>query len=197
MSTRRLRLRRRDQRGAVLVEAALVTPFVMLLFFSIIWGALVFRAYLTVDHAAKVGARQASIADSATDADYQVLQTVKQQVTALNVKAIQSIVIYKASGFNQAPPAACTANGAVTSAANSCNVYGPDDFTTPDSTFLADGYGKAAGFPSSVRASSIQATDGNYIGVYLRVSTNAGTMGIPTPGTVSRFQVLHMENSQY
>src|SRR3954453_23719727 len=56
----RSRRRGRGQRGAVAVEAALVTPVLIILVFGIIEFALIMRDYVAVSSAVRVGARIAS-----------------------------------------------------------------------------------------------------------------------------------------
>jgi hypothetical protein len=60
VSCARWRVRRRDQGGAVAVEAALITPILCLLVFGIIEFAFVLRDYTVVSSDVRVGARIAS-----------------------------------------------------------------------------------------------------------------------------------------
>jgi Flp pilus assembly protein TadG len=56
--------RERDQRGAVAVEAALITPFLCLLLFGIIEMSLLMRDAVSVNSSVRVGARIASVSAS-------------------------------------------------------------------------------------------------------------------------------------
>lgn len=53
------RSNRSDERGQSLVEFALIAPVFFLLFFAILEGALMFQAWVSVQHAAGLGARYA------------------------------------------------------------------------------------------------------------------------------------------
>jgi hypothetical protein len=57
--------RQRDQRGAVAVEAALLTPFLCLLLFGIIEMSLLMRDAVSVNSSVRVGARIASVSAGA------------------------------------------------------------------------------------------------------------------------------------
>ena len=112
----RARARRRGQRGAVAVEAALVTPVVVLLLLGIIEFSLVMRDYVAVTSASRSGARMAS---SSAGAGAQVCDTaetgtqcsntsapelaklaanaIQTQGSALNKDSINYILVYKAN----------------------------------------------------------------------------------------------------
>jgi Flp pilus assembly protein TadG len=62
--TRNMRGRRREQRGQALVELALVLPIMLLLLLGIVQFGTVFRDYIALTDATRVGARQASVARS-------------------------------------------------------------------------------------------------------------------------------------
>jgi len=64
----RLIKHRRDDRGAAAVEFALVLPVLVLLLFGIIEFGLVFDAQLTITHAAREGARVASVGGNVASA---------------------------------------------------------------------------------------------------------------------------------
>lgn len=115
-----------------MVESAIVIlPFFVLLF-GILEGSLLLSDALTSSHISKAGVRTASALGADQQTDYQVLKTVAREGRALNRGDIQLIVIYKATSFGAAPPAACRAG---TPVQNVCNVYvasdldrGPGDF---------------------------------------------------------------------
>jgi len=87
---------RRGDRGAVAVEAALVTPIFVLLLFGIIEFGMFFKDYLAVSSASRAGVRIASaeprIATYADDAAAAVLQ----EGSALNPNRIEEIWVYDA-----------------------------------------------------------------------------------------------------
>ncbi len=181
---------RKRERGAVLVESALVVPLVMLLIFAVIWGGFVFRTYLTVDHAASTGARSATIAGNEPDADYQILQKIRPDLTALGKSSLQRIIVYPATKFEQPPSAACLASG------TGCNTYDSTDFNRPSSAFSVGGaYTKDDKFSSSTR--SVTAGTTSFVGIYIEAKPLAGGMGLPAPETLAQFKVLKIEPQTY
>lgn len=94
--------RRRGQRGAVAVEAALITPVLIFLVFGMIDFGMLFKDYLAVTSATRAGARIASAeprqAAFAQDAADQVLL----EGSALNASDITAVWVYKA-GTNGYP----------------------------------------------------------------------------------------------
>jgi len=101
------RRRRTGERGASLVEAALVTPVFFLLIFSLIEFGLLFRDSLTTTNAAHQGARSISVAGQAPEADYGVLQAVERGLGAINPKDLDFVVVFRADGPDDVVPAAC------------------------------------------------------------------------------------------
>lgn len=127
--------RGRGERGATLVESALITPVLMLFVFGIFEFGFAFRDYLAVANSTRDGARAASVAGSDADADYRTLRAIQRASSALPEGALNYIVIYKASGPDAEPDASCLG----TSQTGMCNVYYPSDFSRP-----ADEFGCAA-----------------------------------------------------
>jgi hypothetical protein len=141
-------LRRRDQWGAVLPEAAIVLPIVALFVFGILEYGLFFRDSLTASNISRDGARAGAAASADYDADYYIIQQVLNDAKALNggVAAIDYIVIYNPSGpASPDPSPACAAgdntqwvsdgrNGSADTI-GACNVYLPADINMPKSSF--------------------------------------------------------------
>ncbi len=120
--------RMRGDRGAALVEGAFVAaPFFMLIFGVFEFG-LMFKSYLTVSNMTANGARTATAAGDALDADYQILTAVDRGGAALNRLRLNRIVIFHADGPGDSVPAACLSGTTGSSAAGQeCNVYFPND----------------------------------------------------------------------
>jgi Flp pilus assembly protein TadG len=110
------RVRRREQRGAVAVEAALVTPFLVLLVLGIIEFSMVMRDYVAVTSASRSGARIASanggagpqVCDagetgtecantSAPELAKLAANAIQTQGSALNKDQINYLLVYKAN----------------------------------------------------------------------------------------------------
>ncbi|MEM7275877.1 MAG: TadE family protein [Actinomycetota bacterium] len=115
---------RRSERGAALVEAALVTPVFLLVVFSILEMGLLFRDSLTTDNASREGARAASTRGAQLDADYFVLRTVEHGMEAMGLERLQYVVVFRATSPDDTLPAGCE----VSSQAGLCNRYTAADF---------------------------------------------------------------------
>ncbi len=118
-------------RGAVLVESAIITPVLILFLFGIFEFGLAFRDYLTVANSARDGARTASVAGAELDADYRTLSAISRAAAVLPDDAIQEIIIYKASGPDADPAANCQSAG-------ECNIYQASDLQRPAEEFGCD-----------------------------------------------------------
>lgn len=114
------RRRGRGERGATLVESALITPVLLLFVFGIFEFGFAFRDYLTVANSTRDGVREASVAGNNGDADYRMLRAIQRASAALPDDGLDLIVVYKASGPNSPVPAGCAAG---TPQAGVCNVY--------------------------------------------------------------------------
>ena len=120
--------------GSVLAEAALLSPVLIYILFGVIEMGVYFRSYLTIGATATDGARIASIAGNASDADWQILQVIKARSTTVAQSTIVKVVIFHttkpANGVSVVAPATCTA-GVVrvssSAAPNECNAYTPND----------------------------------------------------------------------
>jgi len=88
--------RRRREGGAVAVEAALVTPLLLLLIFGIIEFGMFFKDYLAVSSASRAGVRIASAEPRmATFAD-DAANAVLREGAALNPELIEEVWVYDA-----------------------------------------------------------------------------------------------------
>jgi hypothetical protein len=123
----RLRERAREQRGIAVVEAAFVTPIFFMLIFGVVEGGMYMQDKLAVSSAVRAGARSASAWGAVAQADLYTVYQLALESTALNAGQLDYIVIYKATGFGEAPtddgggPAGgCRSGVPVTGV---CNVY--------------------------------------------------------------------------
>jgi Flp pilus assembly protein TadG len=117
----------RGETGAILAEAAFVTPMFVILLFGILEFGAAFRDYLTLNDATSSGAREASISANSGDADYQVIQAIKKSMSAVPTENILRIVIFHPAGPSSAPTTSCAAGtpsaGTGTTYADACNTY--------------------------------------------------------------------------
>ncbi len=135
-----MRISRDRERGATLVEAAIVTLPFMLVVFAILEFGLAFRTDLTISNASQRASRAASVGGRAPIADFQIVEAVKDGLGDGGMSSIERIIVYKAAGPDDPVPAGCLAIGSPIGSngiPGLCNVYGPDAFAAP--LLLADG----------------------------------------------------------
>ena len=169
--------RRARERGAVLVEAALITPIVFALVFGAMELGYAFYGQLTVEHMSIAGARAAS--GNANDylADYNTLQAVNDAAIGMQSSAIIRVVIYRATGPADRVPTACkTVSVTDTPTTRGCNSYTGADLALdsaqfgcvgpPGPTSKIDRY-----WCPTTRKAALLSTSGNgppdYVGVYV------------------------------
>lgn len=181
MSTRRTcdnRTRSRiRERGAILVEAAIIAPIAIALVFGAMELGYAYYGKLTVEHMSIAGARAAS--GSANDylSDYAMLQAIKDAKGGVGASSITKIVIYRATGPNDRVPTACkTASVTNTSVTRGCNFYTGADLSLASTQFGCVGppgptTKKDNFWCPTARKSALLSTNGNgppdYVGVYV------------------------------
>jgi len=190
----RLRARRlRGDRGAIIAEAALLTPFFVTLMFGMLEFGGAFRDYLTSSNAATAGARTAAIEGNTDDADYWILKAVYNASTAMPTGQILEIQIFKSAYNSSGPPSSCTA-------ATHCNDYTGSTLTT---------YLKSTTEPLAFSNTCTSASpDGNwcpntrnvdiestpdYIGIYLKVTHPWITGLFGSSITLTQTSVIQLE----
>jgi hypothetical protein len=171
---------RRDQRGAAVVEAALVLPAIVALLFGMLEMGLYFKDTLTVSEATKDGAHVGAEYAQDPGADYYILQQIQHM--SLN-GIVQEVIVYDAANVNPANqaaqnvPAGCVSSATGVSvsytdssgvlhnagAIGSCNVYiaANGDFNHPLSDFTSGNFANSQHWPGSIRLQNT--TDTRYL----------------------------------
>lgn len=97
--------RRRDkEKGATLVEAAIILPILIFVIVTIMELGVAFYNYLTTDFAAKEGARVAALAGDNIDADCLIVQSIVAGYSATDFDKLDSITIFQVSPSGNAVP---------------------------------------------------------------------------------------------
>lgn len=91
-----LKRKAKSDRGASLIEAALVVPLLILLAFGAAEFGFVFLDFLNVSSASREGARVGSAVGDAADADALILGAIAEATADLDNSTIEAIWIYKA-----------------------------------------------------------------------------------------------------
>lgn len=90
-------MRRQRDRGATLVEAALVFPILMLIVVGILELGMAFKDFLTVSYLSREGARIGALAGNDDIADCAILTGIGDLATAKDLDRITEIQIFKAA----------------------------------------------------------------------------------------------------
>lgn len=146
------------ERGAALVEFALVAPLFFLVVFGGIELGLMARSTLTVQDASRTAVRTAAIERAESDADAAILEAVQRRLTGLNGR-LERVIIFKADTLASELPAAC-AGGA--NLDNLCTTYNAAhlEAVLADPMLLTDPMlAAAAGFPAAPGFTTAQRVD--------------------------------------
>jgi len=170
----------RDDRGAILAEAALITPVFIALIFGIIEFGGAFRDYLTVANSASQGTRMAAIQGNTATADWTILQAVKKASGAMPQSQIDRIVIFKATGASSTVPPICkTASSGNSTVGTECNIFLPADIAlgTMPVTWVCPGTASQASNPiaywcATNRKVNVAGSGGppDYVGIYIQTT---------------------------
>lgn len=162
MFVRSLALARgRNQRGAVLVEAAIGLIVILIMAGGILNYGSVFASTIDASNALRAGTRTGSISTAnGPTSDWEILQILAKK-SGGDQRSILKVVIYKASDANGTPPAACL-TAAMLPVGTSCNIYGPQHFAMSQQALAASA--NAQGWPVSSR---VPGTD--FLGVWIEV----------------------------
>lgn len=155
----RLGARLGTERGAAIVEFAVISIILVILIFGVVEGGLAFRAKLSVSNSADEGARRGSVAAKDPFADYEVLQQIKAH--SISPETITTIVIYKADDSTSPPPDACKV---ASSSTLECNRYVTTDLLRPRGDFGSCGALDGSWCPSD-RSSDLRS--GDLLGVWI------------------------------
>lgn len=123
--------RKLRERGASMVEFAIIAPLFFLVVFGGIEVGLMFRSYLALEDVTRTAGRVASIERNNVDADTAILASLENSTSLLQGE-VQSVVIFRARSLDAELPAGCDAG----SVPGVCNHYtvASSDFSTATST---------------------------------------------------------------
>ncbi|HET9770235.1 MAG TPA: TadE/TadG family type IV pilus assembly protein [Acidimicrobiia bacterium] len=181
----------RNERGAALLEFALVAPILILLVFGIVEYGMFFKDYLTVSNTTRAGARVGSAAGSGADADYQIIQSVKAAAAALpgGANSIERITIFRSTSAGGGPTTTCQTTS---SAADRCNVYTATALNQPVTRFGC-GPGSLDSVWCPTTRQDSQAIGPDYIGVWIKTTHGFITKLFGTSRTITDSVVMRIE----
>ncbi|MGD2061544.1 MAG: pilus assembly protein [Acidimicrobiia bacterium] len=88
--------RKSRERGATIVEAAIIVPLLLLMVIAIMEYGLAFKDYLTVSYLSREGARLGALAGDSDTADCDILTGLADLITPGDLARIDYIEIYEA-----------------------------------------------------------------------------------------------------
>lgn len=164
------RTRRQNERGAALVELALVAPILVLLTLSVWEFGVVWLRSQDVVSASQAATRTVSQASTDESADQ---AAIRAALAALGPESsrIDRIVIFNAQADGSAPAACIDPTATSSPASAECNIYFQADFANVEndahfSTGAGCGTGASANWCPSTRDNSI--STGDWVGVLIR-----------------------------
>lgn len=194
--------RRRSERGAVLVELAIILPLLMAISLATLDLGLGWRTSLTVSGASRAGARAVSNLGINVQADRSTLQSVAAALGTVPASQIEMVVIYRSTTADGAPPAGCVSSTALSNGGDSslfCNTYSGTELSQ-----IAVGAGPTFGTGCTLsrdrrwcppnRNNSQASTSGpDFAGVYVKVNHRTSTKMFGTTFVVDDFAVMPLE----
>ncbi len=173
---RRRIARRRGQRGAVLVEFALVSSLLVTLVVGVLEIGMAWRDYQSLNQASRSGARVVSQLGLAGEADQQGLLAVEAALGPLAAD-VTRVVVYEADINGDMPAACVTATAGYVGGAN-CNVY---DRTSLDNIATSGWWGSGTSCgsadgnwcPPSERSDDLLSS--TYVGVLVEIDRGSFT----------------------
>ena len=177
------------ERGAALVEMALVLPFLVLLAFGLVETGMGWRNAITVTSAARQGARVSSHLGVNPQADREGLLAV-QAVMGAEMDQVDFIVFYKANGSGALPPG-CEGG----SIGGVCNWYDQTAIGNlgNDAAWGCSGYDSAwCGEGAGGREDDVRTAD--HLGVYIAFQHEYFTGVFPgTAPVIKRQTIMRIE----
>jgi len=165
----------RRERAAIMVEAVMVFPILIVMMMGSLEFGMAFRDSTTVATALRASARTAATQGNDGSADYYSLQALKAGLSGIPTAAIGRIVVYNAT-TNSAPDPTClsmTAPGGQTGT-RACNVYTAASFSLASTSFSSTATGSCPAtavdrYFCPLTRKVVQATGTDYVGVYIKV----------------------------
>jgi hypothetical protein len=184
-------LRKRRDRGATLVETAVVLPLVILLAFGVIEFGLAWRDVNTMERSLQTAGRTGSGLGRSRYADYETLRSLSASLAGMSGAEVSRVIIYDVPpGSDGEVPQDCLdvvpSPSATRGVSGLCNVYSAEQANqaNPGAGFRDDGSGSCAGswdanFCPITRDDSPPNT--STIGVFVEISYRPVTNLIPGP----------------
>lgn len=180
-TSRRSPRRCADDGGAVLVEAALITPLFMLLLFGILEFGGLFRDYLTLSYTLTAAARTEAIFGNSLAADYETMLAIQTAFSATPLHQINYVVVWKAESPDDDVPEECKTIGRKipnaddtieTPEVGSCNHFSTEQVQNPSESWTCTSSGSPIQhYCPSLRQTALNPSPGpDLLGVYMNIT---------------------------
>jgi len=193
--------RRRAERGAGLVELAMIVPFIILLTMGVLEFGLAWRASLSVSNSLRSATRATSNAGEDRLADYNGLTALESGMAGIGDATVTKVVIYEAPASGNVPASCLTATAQTNRGVDGlCNVYTGADMANavasnfPGTTTCTTGSWDLRWCPPSQRESSPAAAGGaDYVGIYVEVDLDFQTGLFGDGMTITDETIMRLE----
>jgi Flp pilus assembly protein TadG len=173
----------RGDEGAVVIEFALVLPFLLLLVSGVLEFGQAFRSQETIAVAARAGMRQASNLGKDRAADSLALQSIVSTLSSAKNITVNRIVIYRTTANDGSPTSALCLTQASGGVIAACNIYTWANAQAAPVGFTAVCTGNSGAAldhwwcPTDRKSSLTDPPD--YLGVYINATYNGVTGILP------------------
>ncbi len=191
--TRRRRGRRGEgDRGAVLLEFAVLSLVLTTLVFGVVEFGLAWQDRLTVQTAVRSGVRVGSNLGSTSTADYNLLQGVVSSINDVGLANVDYVVVYKSTASDGSPPTSCI-SPTPASQSGSCNVYTGAQLQALNASSFGCGSGKLDNAWCPTTRQDLQSAGTDYLGVWIRVHHHFITGVFGSSTTITDDAVMRIE----
>ncbi len=189
----------RRERGAALVEFAILVPVLALIVFGTFEAGLAIQDTNVLSRSIQQAARTGSGLADGRAADYEALRSLDSSLSGLRATTVEKVIVYDASvNADGSVPEACTDavrpdDLSVVIVADTCNVYSPTQLQTDD---LARFSGSCAGawdrgFCPTTRNRAGDNPD--KLGIFVQMRYDSASAFFPGTLTLDRSAVFQLE----
>jgi Flp pilus assembly protein TadG len=191
------RTRASGERGAALVELAVVLPLLLLIAFGVVEYGSAWNRKLQMETAARAGARVGSSLGNTRLADYGLLQGVKSAINDIGLSNVDYVVVFKSTATDGARPAGGCAGSTPTSVTGSCNVYTGAQLQSLTQTDFTGTTSCGATAPDRywcpLNRQNVQSIGADYVGVWIKARYVTITGLFKSPFFLTSAAIMRLE----
>jgi Flp pilus assembly protein TadG len=182
---------RRNERGIVLVEFALIASFLTFLVLGVADLGYLWQTRMTVQNATRAGARVGSSMNTSLTSDYSLLAAVRAGLNDVGLSNVTAVIVYKSATSDGVVPSTCKTT--LTSQSGSCNVYTGAQLTSLLAGSFQCGASALDRFwcPSSRQA--LLGSGPDYLGIWVKVTVPRLMKVFGATATITDSSVMRLE----